>query len=98
MFWHSSNRGFLFALLGGFLRVAISSRSSQALRPNRTWRRFTAAGCRSSKNGDYARAGSDLEGLIAKAEFAPTLEPVFYTLGSAYLWSGLESRAAERSC
>ena len=49
MFWHSSNRGFLFALLGGFLRVAISSRSSQALRPNRTWRRFTAAGCRSSK-------------------------------------------------
>jgi hypothetical protein len=31
------------------------------------------------QNGDYARAASDLEGLIAKAEFAPTLEPVFYT-------------------
>ena len=44
------DRGFLFPLLGGgFLRVAISSRSSQALRANRTWRRFTAAGCRSSK-------------------------------------------------
>jgi hypothetical protein len=50
------------------------------------------------QNGDYARAAGDLEGLIAKAEFAPTHEPVFYTLGSAYSWSGLESRAAERSC
>jgi len=49
------------------------------------------------QNGDYARAASDLEGLSAKAEFAPTLEPVFFTLGSAYLWSGLESRAAEGS-
>ena len=96
MFWHSSNRGFLFALLGGFLRVAISSRSSQALRLNRTWRRFTAAGSE-FENGDYARAASDLEGLSAKAEFAPTLEPVFFTLGSAWLWSGLESRAAEGS-
>jgi len=49
------------------------------------------------QNGDYARAASVLEGLSAKAEFAPTLEPVFFTPGSAYLWSGLESRAAEGS-
>jgi len=77
--------------------VAISSRSSQALRPNRTLAALYSRGMSEFQNGDYARAASDLEGLSAKAEFAPTLEPVFFTLGSAYLWSGLESRAAEGS-
>ena len=46
------------------------------------------------QNGDYVRAASDLEALTAKAEFAPTLEPVFYTLGSAYFNAGDYRKAA----
>ena len=97
MFWHSSNRGFLFALLGGLL----ASGNLLAQQPGASTESDLAAlysrGMSEFQNGDYARAASDLEGLSAKAEFAPTLEPVFFTLGSAYLWSGLESRAAEGS-
>jgi len=97
MFWHSSNRGFLFALLGG----ASCEWQSLAQQPGASTESDLAAlysrGMSEFQNGDYARAASDLEGLSAKAEFAPTLEPVFFTLGSAYLWSGLESRAAEGS-
>jgi len=50
------------------------------------------------QNGDYARAASDLEGLSAKAEFAPTLEPVFFTLGSAYcgpVWKAEQPKEAK---
>ena len=36
------------------------------------------------QKGDYVHAANDLEALVAKAEFAPTLEPVFYSLGCAY--------------
>ena len=38
----------------------------------------------SFQSGDYAKAAADLEALIAKAEFSPQLEPIFFTLGSAY--------------
>src|ERR1700731_1344073 len=34
--------------------------------------------------GDYAKAATDLEALLAKAEFSPQLEPAFFSLGSAY--------------
>ncbi|MEY2538406.1 MAG: hypothetical protein QOG67_2146 [Verrucomicrobiota bacterium] len=34
--------------------------------------------------GDYVRAATDLEALLAKAEFSPQLEPAFFSLGSAY--------------
>ena len=34
--------------------------------------------------GDYARAATDLEALINKAEFSPQLEPAFFSVGSAY--------------
>ena len=34
--------------------------------------------------GDYAKAATDLEALINKAEFSPQLEPAFFSLGSAY--------------
>jgi TolA-binding protein len=44
--------------------------------------------------GDYAKAASDLEALIAKAEFTPQLEPAFFTVGSAYFNAGDYSKAA----
>ena len=84
MFWHSSNRGFLFASPGGLL----ANGNLLAQQPGASTESDLAAlysrGMSEFQNGDYARAASDLEGLSAKAEFAPTLEPVFFTLGSAY--------------
>src|SRR3954452_20127528 len=38
--------------------------------------------------GDYAKAATDLEALINKAEFSPQLEPAFFSLGSAYFNAG----------
>ena len=34
--------------------------------------------------GDYAKAATELEALVNKAEFSPQMEPIFYTIGSAY--------------
>ncbi len=34
--------------------------------------------------GDYAAAASSLEALIGRVEFSPQLEPIYYTIGSAY--------------
>ena len=38
--------------------------------------------------GDYAAAAADLEAMLLKAEFAPQLEPAFFTVGSAYFNAG----------
>ena len=46
------------------------------------------------QNGDYAGAAADLEALIAKAEFSPQLEPIFYTIGSAYFNAADYKKAA----
>ena len=43
--------------------------------------------------GDYAKAAADLESLTLKAEFSPQLEPVFYTVGSAYFNAGNQAKA-----
>ncbi|HEX8678639.1 MAG TPA: tetratricopeptide repeat protein, partial [Chthoniobacterales bacterium] len=43
-----------------------------------------ARGMAAFNSGDFARAASELEALINKAEFSPQLEPVFFTVGSAY--------------
>ena len=84
MFWHSLSRGFVLVFMGCLLadgnllaqQTGASAESDLAAMYSRGMSEF--------QNGDYARAASDLDALIAKAEFAPTLEPVFYTLGSAY--------------
>ena len=34
--------------------------------------------------GDYAKAATNLEAMLGKAEFSPQLEPAFFTVGSAY--------------
>ncbi|MBA3961324.1 MAG: tetratricopeptide repeat protein [Chthoniobacterales bacterium] len=34
--------------------------------------------------GDYAAAASSLEALVGRVEFSPQLEPIYYTIGSAY--------------
>ncbi len=36
------------------------------------------------QSGDYAKAAADLEGLLGRVDFSPQLEPVYYTIGSAY--------------
>ena len=38
--------------------------------------------------GNYAKAATDLEALVARVEVTPQLEPVFYTIGSAYFNAG----------
>ncbi|MDB6146711.1 MAG: outer membrane protein assembly factor BamD, BamD/ComL family, partial [Spartobacteria bacterium] len=38
--------------------------------------------------GDFNKAATDLEALLAKAEFSPQLEPAFFSLGSAYFNGG----------
>src|SRR5207249_6195791 len=63
MFWHSSNRGFLFALLGGLLangnllaqQLGASTESDLAALYSRGMSEF--------QNGDYARAASVLGGV-----------------------------------
>jgi TolA-binding protein len=34
--------------------------------------------------GDYAKAATNLDAMLAKAEFSPQLEPAYFTVGSAY--------------
>ena len=38
--------------------------------------------------GEFAKAATDLETLANRAEFSPQLEPVFYTVGTAYFNAG----------
>ncbi|MEO6871149.1 MAG: tetratricopeptide repeat protein [Chthoniobacterales bacterium] len=38
--------------------------------------------------GDYPKAAADLERLIGRVEFSPQLEPIYYTIGSAYFNAG----------
>ncbi|CAN5737811.1 hypothetical protein BH20VER1_BH20VER1_06210 [soil metagenome] len=38
--------------------------------------------------GDYAKAAAELEALVARAEFSPQLEPIYFTIGSAYFNAG----------
>ena len=38
--------------------------------------------------GDYAKAATDLEALVARVEVTPQVEPIFYTIGSAYFNAG----------
>jgi len=34
--------------------------------------------------GNFAKAATDLEALVARVEATPQVEPIFYTIGSAY--------------
>jgi TolA-binding protein len=43
--------------------------------------------------GNYARAANELEGLTARVEISPQVEPIFYTIGSAYFNAGDYSKA-----
>ena len=47
-----------------------------------------ARGMAAFQSGDFPRAASELEALINKAEFSPQLEPVFFTVGSAWFNAG----------
>jgi len=38
--------------------------------------------------GDYAKAATDLEAIVARVEVTPQVEPIFYTIGSAYFNAG----------
>ncbi len=38
--------------------------------------------------GNYAKAATDLEALVARVEVTPQVEPIFYTIGSAYFNAG----------
>lgn len=53
-----------------------------------------ARGMAEFQAGDYARAATDLEALVGRAEFAPQLEPAFFTLGSAHFNAGDYNKAA----
>lgn len=52
-----------------------------------------ASGMAAFQAGDYARAATDLEALINKAEFSPQLEPAFFSVGSAYFNAGNYQKA-----
>ncbi|HSH38977.1 MAG TPA: tetratricopeptide repeat protein [Chthoniobacterales bacterium] len=36
------------------------------------------------QSGDFAKAAAELEAVVNRAEFSPPMEPIFYTIGSAY--------------
>ncbi len=43
--------------------------------------------------GNYAKAANDLEALVARVEVSPQVEPIFYTIGSAWFNAGDYPRA-----
>ncbi|HXA10235.1 MAG TPA: tetratricopeptide repeat protein [Chthoniobacterales bacterium] len=43
--------------------------------------------------GNFARAATELEALVARVEVTPQAEPIFYTIGSAYFNAGDYPRA-----
>src|SRR5438128_11892881 len=97
MFWHSSNRGFLFALLGGLLaggnllaqQPGASTESDLAALYSRGMSEFQKRRLRS--RGQRSRR-VECEGRIRTHPRAGFLYPWL-----RFLWSGLESRAAEGS-
>jgi Tfp pilus assembly protein PilF len=42
--------------------------------------------------GDYLKAAAGLETVISRAEFTPQLEPLYYTIGSAYFMPAITTR------
>jgi outer membrane protein assembly factor BamD (BamD/ComL family) len=40
------------------------------------------------QSGNYAKAATELEALVARVEVTPQLEPIFYTIGSAHFNAG----------
>ena len=52
-----------------------------------------ASGMAAFQAGDYAKAATDLEAVINKAEFSPQLEPAFFSVGSAYFNAGNYAKA-----
>lgn len=43
--------------------------------------------------GDFAKAATELEALVARVEVTPQVEPIFYTIGSAYFNAGDYAKA-----
>ena len=43
--------------------------------------------------GNFAKAATDLEALVARVEVTPQLEPIFYTIGSAWFNAGDYAKA-----
>ncbi len=45
------------------------------------------------QSGDYTKAAAELEALVGRVEFSPQLEPIYYTIGSAYFNAANYSKA-----
>ena len=45
--------------------------------------------------GNFVKAAADLEALVARVEVTPQLEPVFFTVGSAWFNAGDYPKAIE---
>jgi hypothetical protein len=98
MFWHSSRRGLVVVFTGCLL----TGNNLVAQQPGASTESDLAAlysrGMSEFQNGDYARAASDLEALVAKAEFAPINFLSSASRSICEKRAGLESGTAERSC
>ena len=70
--------------------VAIASASSHDSRDLATAHSHAMA---EFQAGNYAQAATELEALVARVELTPQVEPIFYTIGSAYFNAGDYPRA-----
>ena len=69
---------FFLSLLGGALPAQQNPALAAGQNPDLP--QLYARGMSEFQSGDYSQAAVDLEALFAKAEFAPELEPAFFTL------------------
>ncbi len=71
--------------------AALCSVGATAITPGQDNRDLAAAHSQAMAEfqaGNYAKAATDLEALVARVEVTPQIEPIFYTIGSAYFNAG----------
>ncbi len=89
--------GFVIRPAVFYVALALSGRAAaqqNSADQNSELAQLYARGMAEFQGGDYAHGAADLDALIAKAEFAPQLEPAYFTVGSAYFNAGDYAKAA----
>ena len=75
------------ALFRGALLASLRSRPPRA-RTNRDLATAYGQAMAEFQAGNYAKAATELEALVARVEVTPQVEPIFYTIGSACFNAG----------
>ncbi|MBA2431082.1 MAG: tetratricopeptide repeat protein [Chthoniobacterales bacterium] len=87
-------RAFRFGWASAFLVLLCSGAALRAQASEGDLAEIYAQAMASFQAGEFPKAAAELEALVARAEFSPQLEPIFYTIGSAHFNAGDYKKAS----